>query len=210
MRDFYLNDNNVVNRLVEEWNKYGKIIIAYDFDNTVYDYNNKGYTYNYVIELLQECSELGAYYVVFTSCEEDKFSFIKEYLKEKKIPFDKINENIDMIPFKGRKIYYNILLDDRAGLKSAHDNLRITLGNIYLDKAITEYDNSLLSFDTIIKQLNKYKINTMIEVATQRLERLYRRDLIFNSSKKIQMLEIICKLLKSNNVAITSLQRLKK
>ena len=53
--DFYLNENNITERLIEEWKKYGEIVIAFDFDNTVYDYHKKGHSYNQVINLLREC-----------------------------------------------------------------------------------------------------------------------------------------------------------
>lgn len=121
--DYYLNDANVTNRLITEWNTHEKLIIGVDFDNTLYDYNNKGLKFNDVINLLRECRKIGCYIVIFTSSEEDRYDFIKEYLNKKDIPFDKINEDIEFIQFKGRKIYYNILLDDRAGLNSAYNCL---------------------------------------------------------------------------------------
>lgn len=123
MKDYFLNDNNCIDRLVEEYKKYGQLIVAYDFDNTVFDYYQKGTTFNDVIELLKECKRQGFYLIVFTSCGEERFPEIKKYLGEKEIPYDSINETPDFIPFKGRKVYYNILLDDRAGLKSAYDQL---------------------------------------------------------------------------------------
>jgi uncharacterized protein (DUF427 family) len=57
---------------------------------------------------------------VFTSCNDDRFPEIKKYLTDHNIPFDSINETPDFIPYKGRKVYYNILLDDRAGLSAAY------------------------------------------------------------------------------------------
>lgn len=121
--DYYLNDNHVTNRLITEWNTYKKVIIAYDFDDTIYDYHKRDFKYNDVINLLKEAKEIGAYFIVFTSCDEKQHDFIKEYLNKNNIPFDKINENMDFIPFSGRKIYYNILLDDRAGLRTAYNCL---------------------------------------------------------------------------------------
>jgi len=121
--DYFLNDMAVVERLVTEWREHGKLIIAYDFDNTVYDYYQKGHTFEQVISLLQRCQKAGAYFILFTSNEEEKHEQMIKYLHEHNIPFDKINENLDFIPFVGRKIYYNILLDDRAGLQSAYKNL---------------------------------------------------------------------------------------
>lgn len=121
--DYFLNDNNCVERLFNEWKKYGSLIVAYDYDNTVYDFYNKGYSYEQVILLLRECKKMGFHLTVFTSCNDDRFPEIKKYLEENNIPFDGINETPDFIPFKGRKVYFNILLDDRAGLSAAYSHL---------------------------------------------------------------------------------------
>lgn len=125
--DPFLDTANAIQRLVNEWTEHRKIIIAYDFDDTVYDYHDRGSKYNQVIELLQQAKEYGAYFIVFTSCNEEKYDFIHEYLTSNNIPYDTINENMPFIPFNGRKVYYNILLDDRAGLASAYNTLNAAL-----------------------------------------------------------------------------------
>lgn len=71
--DYYLNDDNCVNRLLDEYKKYGSIIVAYDFDNTVFDYHNKGHEAKTIIPLLQLCREMGFHLTVFTSCNDDRF-----------------------------------------------------------------------------------------------------------------------------------------
>lgn len=122
--DFFMDDDNCVKRLIEEHNKYGQLIIAYDYDNTVYDYYKKGHKFNRVIELLRMCKrEMNFHLTVFTSCNDDRIPEIKKYLTDNDIPFDSINETPDYIPFRGRKVYYNLLLDDRAGLSSAFKQL---------------------------------------------------------------------------------------
>lgn len=123
MLDPFLDDINCAKRLISEYERYGSIIVAYDYDNTVYDYYQKGDTFGHVVDLLRECYRMGFHLIVFTSCNDDRFPEIKEYLKANNIPFDSINETPDFIPFKGRKVYYNILLDDRAGLRSAYEIL---------------------------------------------------------------------------------------
>lgn len=133
--DYFLNDNHCIDRLFDEWKKYGSLIIAFDYDNTVYDFYQKGYKYDQVIELLRECKKLNFHLTVFTSCEEDRFYEIRKYLSDNEIPFDSINETPAFIPFKGRKVYYNILLDDRAGLSSAFDQLTKVIYNIKSFKA---------------------------------------------------------------------------
>jgi hypothetical protein len=133
--DYYINDTNCIRRLLLEHEKYGSIIVAYDFDNTVFDYHNKGLKFKNVIELLRECKELKFHLTVFTSCNDDRFPEIKKYLNDNNIPFDGINETPDFIPFKGRKVYFNILLDDRAGLNSAYNQLKTVIYTIKGKKA---------------------------------------------------------------------------
>lgn len=122
--DPFLNDDNAVKRLLLEWNEYKTLVIAFDYDNTVFDYYNEEVEFPKIIELLKNCKKLGAHVICFTSCHEERYPEIKAYLAEKQIPYDSINETPDFIPFKeGRKVYYNILLDDRAGLASAYRTL---------------------------------------------------------------------------------------
>ncbi|QGQ95639.1 hypothetical protein EHS13_12465 [Paenibacillus psychroresistens] len=129
--DFYLEDNNVIERLVTEWKQYNNLVIAYDYDNTVYDYHHKGHKFDEVIQLLRDCKQAGAHLVVFTACVDDMFPTIMEYLQGNDIPFDAINESPSFVPVTGnKKIYYNILLDDRAGLSSAYKCLKTALAII--------------------------------------------------------------------------------
>jgi hydroxymethylpyrimidine pyrophosphatase-like HAD family hydrolase len=84
--DYYLNEDNCVNRLVEEWTNYGKIVLAVDFDDTVYDFHKKGRTYENVIELVKRCQSIGCYTVIFTANDDtEHHKFIKEYLADKGI-----------------------------------------------------------------------------------------------------------------------------
>ena len=133
--DPFLNQNLCIHRLVEEYEQHKTLIIAYDFDNTVYDYHNKGYVFRDVINALRECKRQGFILIVFTSCNDDRMDDIKAYLNKEEIPYDYINETPDFIPFKGRKVYYNLLLDDRAGLPSAFDQLQSILAHIRSIKA---------------------------------------------------------------------------
>lgn len=112
------HQSTCINRLVDEYNKYqGKLVVAFDFDNTIFDYHNDGGDYSGVISLLKECSEEGFIMVLFTSNEdEDRLKWMLEYCKHYGIRVDYINESPIM---KTRKPYYNILLDDRAGLQES-------------------------------------------------------------------------------------------
>lgn len=118
--DFY-------NRLKQDYLVHKSLFVAFDYDNTVFDYHNQGIKYDVVIDLLRICKSYGFTLILFTGNEGEKLEIIKEDLKNRKIPFDLINENPLM---KTRKPYYNILLDDRAGLKESYNNLKKLIGEI--------------------------------------------------------------------------------
>lgn len=128
--DPFLNDELCIQRLVSNWIEHDGIIIAFDFDNTVFDYYNKGYNYNMVINLLKECKRLGCTLILFTCCDETKYKFMVDKCKELGIDVDYINESPNYIPYHSSKVYYNILLDDRAGLSSAYYILNETKNRI--------------------------------------------------------------------------------
>lgn len=89
--DFYLNPSNSSARLIEEYQKYGSIVIAYDFDDTVYDFHKKGRIYTKVIKLLIDLKSINCFLICWTGQEDT--DFVKSYLTENNIPFDTINEN---------------------------------------------------------------------------------------------------------------------
>lgn len=122
MKDEFLNLENSYNRLKKEYMEHGKLIIAYDFDSTVFDYHSTGSSYEMVRELIRKWKN-HAYFIVFTSSESDRFDEIRKILDELNLPYDSINEDAPFIRFKGRKVYYNILLDDRAGLAQTYGEL---------------------------------------------------------------------------------------
>lgn len=137
--DPYLDPIKTMRRLEKEYYRHGKLVVAYDFDNTVYDNHNKGYEFDMVIELLRLAKELGCYLIVFTCSDESRHDFIREYLSDNEIPFDSINENCPDTKFTNNgKIYYNILLDDRAGLKESYVNLKLVLQKIKIGRDINE------------------------------------------------------------------------
>jgi len=121
MMDYYLNKQNAYERILKEYLTYDHLIVAYDFDNTVYDCHQKGWEFEQVVTLLRQLKKIGCYLIIFTANED--LSFVKAYCQKQAIPFDAINENAPFIYSKARKIYYNALLDDRAGLRATYDIL---------------------------------------------------------------------------------------
>ena len=126
--DPYFNCDTCVNRLFDEYKKYGKLIIACDWDVTLYDYHKKGFKYPKVIELLKECQELNFYICIFTGSPKDKYLQILEDAKNLGLKISSINQNPFPMPFgNDGKIYFNHLLDDRAALGMAYQILRETV-----------------------------------------------------------------------------------
>ena len=119
--DFYLDRENSWSRLIEEYNKYGTLVVAFDFDDTVYDYHKKGRMYRDVINLLRELKTINCYLICLTG--NNDACFVKKYLNENRIPFDALNENPPFHQSTSRKIYANAYLDDRGGLKQVFDEL---------------------------------------------------------------------------------------
>lgn len=115
-QDPYSDTENQARRLIAEWNKYGKLIVAFDYDNTVYDYHNNGWSFTKVKQQLRTLGRMGCEIVCFTSCDSSRFEEIKSYCRTHNLPLSGVNVDSDLVPFKGRKIYYNVFYDDRAGL----------------------------------------------------------------------------------------------
>jgi len=126
--DFYLNPENSVLRLMEEYQKYQSLVVAYDFDDTVYDFHKKGRLYTDVIQLLKELKQIHCFLICWTGQED--LEFVRTYLLDHHIPFDAINENPPFHPLKSRKIYANAYLDDRAGLRQVFEELNHIVKNV--------------------------------------------------------------------------------
>lgn len=120
MNDPFLDINRVVDRLYNEYKRYGDIIIAFDFDYTVHNFRDEDYTYEQVSEMLRKWQPY-AKLVVFSASQEERYPYIADYLNQN-ILIDSIKRNVVLIEKRKptRKLYYNILLDDRAGLGSAY------------------------------------------------------------------------------------------
>ena len=108
-----------VQRLIKEWEEHGRLIIAFDFDNTVYDYHKQGLDLTRIRKAVIEAHRAGHEVYCFTANNDQKF--VKEFCKlvlgfEPEI-------NYASIDFGTRKPFYSLFLDDRAGLGSAIQTL---------------------------------------------------------------------------------------
>jgi hydroxymethylpyrimidine pyrophosphatase-like HAD family hydrolase len=119
--DHYLLPENSFQRLWDEYQQYGGLSVAFDFDDTVFDFHKKGRKYEAVIALLRELKQIQCYLICWTGQQDH--NFVAQYLIQNEIPFDAINENPPYYQSTSRKIYANVYLDDRAGLHQVYNEL---------------------------------------------------------------------------------------
>lgn len=137
--DTYFKTHNAILRLFKEWEKHPKLIIACDFDETVFDTHNRKTEHVMVIELLRKCKELGFYVVMFTASKIERYNFITKFMNDLGIEIDGINKNVIEMPYGNNgKIYANIFLDDRAGLGQAYTTLSTVIEMINTSKKIED------------------------------------------------------------------------
>ena len=84
MNDPFLDINRVVDRLYNEYKRYGDIIIAFDFDYTVHNFRDEDYTYERVSEMLRKWQPY-AKLVVFSASQEERYPYIADYLDRKSV-----------------------------------------------------------------------------------------------------------------------------
>lgn len=105
----------LLTRLIHQYRKQDRLIIAYDFDDTVRPYwCSSCEDVKSVLRLAKHA--LNAYFIVYT-CNPDHDK-IRRYLEEEEIPYDSINKNAPFIDpeMVDGKLFYNLFLDDKAGL----------------------------------------------------------------------------------------------
>lgn len=120
--DEYLVPEANYNRLLAEYKRYGSLCCAFDFDSTVHDYHGKGFTYPLVRQLIRDLKSINCSLVCWTAYKD--LGYVAEFLDKNDIPFDSINEGGIKLPWESRKPFFSALLDDRAGLLSAYNDLR--------------------------------------------------------------------------------------
>jgi len=128
INDPYLSDMKCIERLYNEYQKHNSLIVAFDFDGTVNDFHGEGFTFKDIIGLLHEAKKLNCFLYVFTAHPDEQF--VRNYLVENQIPFDAINDSPVKEGMGNKKPYYNILLDDRAGLSASYNQLKQVLKRI--------------------------------------------------------------------------------
>jgi hypothetical protein len=138
--DEYMVANAPLNRLLNEYEKYGSICIAFDFDNTVAIYDNQTATYSQVIQLIKDFSvHVNCRIVCWTA--NPFISYVNKFLTENEIPFDSINGEGITLSYESRKPVFSALLDDRCGLREVYDYLSEFLEIIKAKNETKKQDN---------------------------------------------------------------------
>jgi hypothetical protein len=128
----FKNTDICVDRLYKEYESHPRLIIACDWDDTLFNFHNRKQMHNDIISILQECNRLNFYVVLFTASQKERHAEILENAAKMGLKIDSINKNPIELPYGNEgKIYFNILLDDRAGLGQSSEILRKTLDKIY-------------------------------------------------------------------------------
>lgn len=130
--DEFLIPNANLNRLVDEYNKYGSLTIGFDFDGTVNDFHKKGWKYYHVIDLLRDLKSINCKLICWTAYGD--LEYVRKYLEGAMIPFDGINEGGISLGYETKKPFFSALLDDRAGLLQVYTELSILVKIIKIKK----------------------------------------------------------------------------
>lgn len=151
---YYLNTNNALARLRNDWYRHGSLIVAVDFDSTLVPYMEyeKTSSFEPIRSLVRDLKTWGCTIIIFTASAEDRHDDIKQQLVDMNIQWDLFNESPANIPNIGKtgKVYANAYLDDRAGLTEVYTNLR----QLLLEK---ELELRTKQVGTLHTALEKYK-----------------------------------------------------
>ena len=131
--DKYLKPNSAYERLWAEYTKYGSLIVAVDYDDTLFDFHKTGNSYEMVKQLVRDLHSIGCKIIIYTGSEN--INDIDNYLRQNNIPWDLINENLQIngnwaSGKNSRKVYANVYLDDRAGLFQVYNDLTKLVENV--------------------------------------------------------------------------------
>jgi MoaA/NifB/PqqE/SkfB family radical SAM enzyme len=116
--------NFYINRLVKEWIKNEKLIIACDIDDTILPFNEEiKNNCDKMVELILECQKEGIIFLINTARSKKQLENIVDRVESLGIKVDGVNQmhkewNKDY-GING-KLYANIFLDDRSGFMESY------------------------------------------------------------------------------------------
>ena len=123
--------NFYINRLVKEWIKNEKLIIACDIDDTIIPFNEEiKDNCDKMVELILECQKEGIIFLINTARSKKQLENIVDRVESLGIKVDGVNQmhkewNKDY-GING-KLYANIFLDDRSGFMESYWTLSESL-----------------------------------------------------------------------------------
>ncbi len=108
----------LLNQLIDVYEKHGKIIIGVDFDDTVFPFNKSVANINRCNEVVEILRELKPYSIICLWSVADAQSLVyKEHIMDLYgIKPDHVNDSPLNKWGESKKVYFNIQLDDKAGL----------------------------------------------------------------------------------------------
>ena len=118
-------------KMMSALDKNGTLIIGYDFDDTIFP-SNFDYAITYVEEvrqLLRDLKSTGKCRFILITCREgDALREAEQFLHSNQLPYNSLNANLaDSIPTNPRKVYCNIMIDDKCGLPMSVEILKNVL-----------------------------------------------------------------------------------
>ena len=151
-------------RLIDEYDKHKKLVIGFDFDNTIFDTHQLGFDYSEIIDLLRECKAIGFILCLYTSEDDEEMLRLKiQYCEAQGIKPEFINESPLMNGTE--KPFFNILLDDRAGLEMAYSMLKYVV-----EYAKTKVEKETAAFCSNSKILNSDEAKALEEKINRKLD----------------------------------------
>ena len=126
--DKYLEESSVYDRLWDEYKQHGSLTIGVDFDGTLHDYHKVGDSHEMVRQLVRDLKQANCKIIIWTAYKD--LGYVAEFCNEHNIPFDGINTDGIPLPWVSRKPFFNILIDDRSGLKEVYNDLTRLLREI--------------------------------------------------------------------------------
>lgn len=136
--DYYLRANASYERLEQEFKKYGRLIFAVDFDDTLYDYHKAGRSYDDLMALLRRWEPYSEV-IIFTGNAPEKEAWIRDYLNAAGVKYLGINCD-GSVAYPGRKVYANVYIDDRGGLRQIYGELLTLIEKI--ERGEVTYENN--------------------------------------------------------------------
>ena len=108
----------LLNQLIDVYEKHGKIIIGVDFDDTVFPFNKSVANINRCNEVVEIVRDLKPYSIICLWSVADAQSLVyKEHIMDLYgIKPDYVNDSPLNKWGDSKKVYFNIQLDDKAGL----------------------------------------------------------------------------------------------